>query len=310
LSTRSDFLQSARARLATLAGEFPFEPRALELDAGRMHYVDEGPRAAAPIVCVHGNPTWSFYFRRIVREFSPAHRVVAMDHLGCGLSDKPKAWSYRLADHAENLCALLAELELRDVTLVMHDWGGAIGMAAARRAPERIARLFITNSAAFRSSWMPARIRACRIPLLGPYLITHWNAFAGLAPRMAMHAPERLSDVARRGLLLPYDTPEHRIAIRRFVEDIPMRPSHPSWSELVRTEEALARFRELPTAIAWGERDWCFTPRLREEWQRRFPDARVTRIEHAGHYVFEEAPSEIETALSELLAVRACAVSS
>ena len=297
----SAFLEAARDRLAPVRAEYPFTSRVHHAHGSRLHYVDEGPRDAPPIVCVHGNPTWSFAFRRILRAFSTTHRVIAIDHLGCGLSEKPLEGEYTLARHAENLASLVRALDLRDVTLVMHDWGGAIGMGFARREPERVSRIFAMNTAAFRSASMPLRIRACRWPAIGPFLVQRLNAFAGLAPRMAMAHPSRLSPLAKRGLLLPYDTSEARIAIQRFVEDIPMSSAHPSWSELVAIEDALASFTDRPVSLCWGKRDWCFTPAFRAEWQRRFPAARVTRCDDAGHYLFEEAPEAIEQCLRELL---------
>ena len=262
----------------------------LELPAGRMHYEDAGPRGAETLLCLHGNPTWSYFYRRLVAAFADRWRVVAPDHLGCGRSDKPLDWSYRLADHVANLERLVLALDLREITLVLHDWGGAIGMGLARRHPQRIARLVILNTAAFPSARMPWRIRACRTPLLGPYLVRRWNAFAGMAPRMAVE--RKLPADVRAQFLAPYDTPAHRIAIQRFVEDIPMSPAHPSWSELAETERALAQFADRPACIVWGEKDWCFTGHFREEWMRRFPRAEVHKLERAGHWLLEDQPEE------------------
>jgi pimeloyl-ACP methyl ester carboxylesterase len=295
-------IRSTIERLAPIREEFPFTPRFHTVAGGRIHYVDEGPRDAEPIVCVHGNPTWSFAFRRIVRAFSRQHRVIAIDHLGCGLSDKPAQWDHHLADHAENLRSLCNALDLRRINIVLHDWGGAIGMGFARREPDRIARILALNTAAFPASQMPLRIRAARVPGIGPFLVRDMNAFAVLATRMALHDPARLTPIARRGLLLPYEDKGSRVAIQRFVEDIPMNASHRSWAELCATADALHQFDSRPVALCWGERDWCFTPAFRAEWERRFPRARVTRCADAGHYVFEEAPAEVERALSDLLA--------
>lgn len=128
---------------------YPFDSHFLDVDGGRMHYIDEGDADADPIVCVHGNPTWSFYWRRIAQEFKGTHRVVAMDHIGCGLSDKPQDWPYRLADHRDNLLRLIEHLDLKRVTLVVHDWGGAIGMGVAVRHPERFRRIVVMNTSAF-----------------------------------------------------------------------------------------------------------------------------------------------------------------
>lgn len=262
----------------------------LDLPAGKMHYEDAGPRGADVLLCLHGNPTWSYFYRGLVEGLCDRWRLVVPDHLGCGRSDKPLDWSYRLVDHVANLERLVQALDLREITLVLHDWGGAIGMGFARRHPERIARLVILNSAAFPSPRMPWRIRACRAPLVGPYLVRRWNAFAGLATHMAVE--RRLAPEVRERYLAPYDTPAHRIAIQRFVEDIPMSPAHPSWAELEETARSLARFTELPATILWGEKDWCFTPRFREEWMRRFPKAEVQRLEQAGHWLLEDEPQE------------------
>ena len=293
---------AAVGRLAPIRDEFPFEPRFHAVPSGRMHYIDEGPRDAPVIVCVHGNPTWSFAFRRIVKAFSDRYRVVALDHIGCGLSDKPADFEYTLENHALNLCSLVRALDLKHITLAMHDWGGAIGMSFARREPQRIAGLFAMNTAAFRSRRMPLRIRICRWPWIGPYLVLDWNAFAGLAPIYGVHDRKSLTFPVKRGLMLPYETKSSRRAIAEFIKDIPLSARHRSWDELVATETALSQFQALPTALCWGERDWCFTKAFRAEWERRFPAAVATRCKDAGHLVFEEAPVAVESALRALLA--------
>ena len=282
-----------RALPPELAREYPFASRRLQVDGGTLHYVDEGPRDAPVVLCVHGNPTWSFFYRRLVLGLRDAARVVAPDHLGCGLSDKPADWPYTLALHVANLERLVLALDLRDVTLVVHDWGGAIGFGLARRHPGRIARLVILNTAAFVSDRMPLRIRVCRTPLLGSLLVRRLNGFAGAATRMALARPARLSRAARAGLLLPYRSYADRIAVWRFVRDIPLAPGHPSWDELVAIDASLAGFADRPACIVWGERDWCFTPHFRAEWQRRFPAAEVHPLADVGHYLLEEAPETV-----------------
>jgi haloalkane dehalogenase len=278
---------------------YPFESHFLRIDGHALHYLDEGPRAAPPLLLLHGNPTWSFHWREVVAQFRRDFRVVAPDHLGCGLSDKPQAWSYRLADHVANLERLVAALELSEITLGVHDWGGAIGMGLATRQPERIARLVITNSAAFRSRRIPLRIALCRLPLLGPLAVRGLNAFARAALQMA--TAKGLAPAVAEGLLAPYASWSERVAIQRFVEDIPMQPGHPSWPTLVAIEDGLARLRDKPALILWGERDWCFTPAFREEWQRRFPRAQVERFDDAGHYVLEDARERVLVSLRRFL---------
>jgi len=284
-----------------LRAEYPFEARYLDVGAGSLHYLDEGPRGSdgGALLMLHGNPTWSFYYRSLIQAFSPSHRCVVPDHLGCGLSDKPQDWRYDLAGHIANLERLVEALDLRRITLVLHDWGGPIGMGFARRHPERIARLVVMNTAAFPSARCPLRIRVCRTPGIGPFLVRRLNAFAGMAPRMAV--AHRLSDTARRGLGLPYDSFAHRVAIARFVRDIPLTPAHPSYAEIEAIGAALPRFAGLPTCIVWGERDFCFTPAFREEWQRRFPAAEVHPLARAGHWLLEDAPSEVAAILRAFL---------
>jgi haloalkane dehalogenase len=239
---------------------------------------------------LHGNPTWSFFYRSLVRALSPEVRCIVPDHLGCGFSDKPAGWSYDLAGHIANLERLMLALDLRRITLVLHDWGGPIGFGFARRHPELIARLVILNTAAFPGK-APLRLRVCRAPGVGEFLVRRLNAFAGLAPRFA--AARRLSAGARRGLALPYRTAADRIAVARFVQDIPLSAADPSWKELCAIEASLQRFRALPTCIVWGERDFVFTPRFREEWERRFPQAEVHSLQDAGHWLLEDAPEEV-----------------
>ena len=142
----------ATERLAPIAEEYPFTPRFhAHPDGVVQHYVDEGPRTPAAALCLHGNPTWSFLWRNVIRTLSPRGRVVALDHIGCGLSDKPAHYGYRLEQHIANVERVVDALGLERITLIVHDWGGAIGMGFARRHPERIERIVVTNTAAFRS---------------------------------------------------------------------------------------------------------------------------------------------------------------
>lgn len=281
------------------AEEYPFESHFLPVAGGRLHYVDEGQGEV--LLCVHGNPTWSFAWRNVIRRFRDRYRVIALDHLGCGFSDKPQSYSYRLADHMANLQALIDHLQLRQITLVAHDWGGAIGMGVAGRRPDLFSRLILMNTGAFRSQAIPFRIAVCRWPLLGPLGVRGFNLFARAALSMAMEHPEKLTPAIRRGLLAPYGNWHDRVAIQRFVEDIPLRPSHPSYATLVEVETGLQRLQGHPLLLIWGERDWCFTPAFREEFQRRFPQAEALPLPHAGHYVFEDALPDVLTGMEGFL---------
>lgn len=295
----------AREVLGPLSGEHPFTPRFLAVRGHSMHHVDEGPGDAAGerpgvVLCVHGNPTWSFYWRRIVEALSPEARVVAPDHLGMGLSSRVPG-GVRLAEHVDGLVTLIDQLELDDITLVCHDWGGAIGFGAVLARRERFRSLVVTNTAAFPSSRIPRRIAACRIPLLGRVGVQGGNAFARAALHMTTARP--LAKSARDGLIAPYDGWANREQVWRFVKDIPMRPAHPSWAKLCEISDGLESLRGLPMEIVWGMQDWCFSPEFKSTWEQRFPEAHVTELADAGHYVNEDAPEAVIAAIRRVRAV-------
>lgn len=276
----------AALSVAGWRSEYPFASHWIETPAGKQHYIDEGQ--GRPLLFVHGNPTWSFYWRAAVAAARSSHRAIAIDHLGCGFSDKPQDWSYRLADHVDNLERLVLNLDLRDITLVVHDWGGAIGFGVATRHPERFRDFVVTNTAAFRAPKIPARIAVCRIPGLGALAVRGFNGFAGAATVMATE--RGLSPHARAGLLAPYDSWTNRIATLRFVEDIPTVPEHPSYATLATIEAGLPLLAGKPMRLVWGEKDWCFTPWFRTEFERHFPQALSFPLDDVGHYVMEDAP--------------------
>jgi haloalkane dehalogenase len=280
---------------------YPFASHFAKIDGFQYHYLDEGNGPA--LLMVHGNPTWSFYWRNLIPALRDRYRIIAVDHLGCGHSETPteSEYPYTLERRIENLRELVDRLELRNITLVAHDWGGAIGMGTATRMPERFSRFIFMNTAAFRSRRCPWRIRACRIPLLGRLAVQGGNLFARAALRMATEKPERLTAPLRRGLLAPYDSWHHRTAVYRFVQDIPLRPSHPTYATLREIEERLNLFRHHPMCLIWGMRDWCFSPHFLQRFQEYFPQAEVHPIEDAGHYVVEDAHERIIPILDSFL---------
>ncbi len=278
---------------------YPFESHFLPLDGLGYHYLDEGQ--GEPLLLMHGNPTWSFTWRELVKSFRGQRRVIVPDHMGCGLSDKPQRYDYRLARHVDNLRRLIERLDLRQITLLAHDWGGAIGLGAAVAEPERFSRFVLFNTAAFRSGRMPWRIRLCRTPLIGKLAVQGLNAFARAALFMAVEHRERMTPAVRAGLLAPYDCWAHRIATHRFVLDIPMRPGHPSYETLTEIEHGLATLRGRPVSFIWGMRDWCFTPWFLERFLEFFPGAEVHRLEDAGHYVIEDAHERIVPLIEKFL---------
>ena len=265
--------------------------RDFDRDGLRLHYIDEG--SGPPVVMLHGNPTWSFYYRHLVDDFRDSCRVIVPDHIGCGLSDKPddSRYDYRLASRVDDLVRLLDHLELdRDLTLVLHDWGGIIGMTFAALYPERIARIVVCNTMAFHKPAkknFPPALSLFRDSPLGSVMARGLNLFVRGTAWIGCKN-HRLPRVVRDAYASPYDSWANRIAIHRFVQDIPLRPSDPSYDLITRVQERLPLLESLPMMIAWGMKDFVFDAPILDEWLRRFPDAEVHRFPHAGHLVFED----------------------
>jgi len=271
--------------------DYPFQSHYFSRDKHRIHYVDEGHGDV--IVMVHGNPTWSFYYRRLIALLSKDHRVIVLDHMGCGLSDKPQDYNYCLQNHIDNLDALLQHLKIQSFSLVVHDWGGAIGMGVAAKRPESLQRAMVLNTAAFRSQRIPFRISVCRWPLIGEPLVRALNGFAGPAVWMAVR--KKLEKDTARAYLAPYDSWKNRVAVSAFVQDIPLSPEHPSYQTLLEVEQGLEKFQksQLPLLICWGGKDFCFNKHFYDEWCQRFPHAEAHYYPESGHYILEDAYDEI-----------------
>ncbi len=266
---------------------YPFAPRDFAALSGRMSYVDHGPRDGRPVLLLHGNPSWSFLWRDLIlRLAAQGRRVIAPDHVGMGLSARPDRF-LRLADRIADVEALLAHLGIGEFDLGVHDWGGAIGFGVAGRRPDRVGRILVTNTGAFLSERIPARIALCRDPLVGRFLVQGLNGFAWPATWMAVERP--LSPAAKAGFLAPYGSPAVRRAVADFVADIPMEPAHPTRSVLAGVEASLAGLKGKPMLLCWGMRDFCFDRSFLEGFRERFPDAQPLLFADAGHYVLEDA---------------------
>ncbi len=264
--------------------QYPFIPKRFSIGPHSLSYVDEGRGPA--VVMVHGNPSWSYLYRNVITALRGEYRCIAPDHIGCGLSDKPGNYPYRLQNHIDNLSRLLDHLQVERCVLVVHDWGGAVGMGWAGANQDRIAGLVVLNSAAFPSPRIPFRIRICRWPLIGSLLVRGMNGFAGPATFMAVE--NSMDTRVREGFLAPYDSWGSRVAIHRFIQDIPMQTRHPSWQALQTIAASLGGLRQKPMLILWGGSDFCFNRPFYEEWRRRFPKAEGRCFEQAGHYVLED----------------------
>ncbi|HEX6961669.1 MAG TPA: alpha/beta fold hydrolase [Lacipirellula sp.] len=293
--------ESEDERVGDWRALYPFGSRWMDLDGSRLHFLDEGPRdARRTLLFVHGNPTWSFHWRRLIERFRGEYRCVAPDHLGCGLSDLQQR-PLRLADHIANLRRLVEALELERVTLVAQDWGGAIGLGALLEERARFERIVLFNTGAFRPWFIPLRIRVCRWPVVGRLAVQGGNAFSRAALRMTLSRKRRLEPAVAAGYLAPYDSWARRAAVYQFVRDIPLSPEHPTWAVLGGIEDRLRELRDLPKLLVWGERDWCFTTECLDRFVEDWPEAEVLRLADVGHWVVEDAPEDAERALERFL---------
>ena len=268
---------------------YPFESNYLNIDGHKLHYIDEGTGPC--VVMVHGNPTWSFYYRNLIIELRKKFRVIVPDHMGCGLSDKPQRYPYKLKRHIQNLKALLDHLAVKETNMVVHDWGGMIGFGCAVEEPKRFKSFVILNTGAFRlpqPNNFPLTIAFCRLPAIGKLAVRVFNGFSRGAAMMATVAPE-VSQLEKEGLMAPYNSYSNRVAIHKFVKDIPLDPSHPSYETLLNIENRLSLFTNHPKQIIWGKQDFCFDDHFLREWKRIYPEANFLEIPEAGHYVLEDA---------------------
>jgi haloalkane dehalogenase len=278
--------------------------RDLDRAGQRLHYIDEG--SGAPVILLHGNPTWSFFYRHLLEALSPAHRVIVPDHIGCGRSDKPDdaLYDYTLESRVDDLDFLLDRLGLdRELTLVLHDWGGVIGMTFAARHPERIARLVVANTAAFHrpvGKSFPGALSCFRAPMVGGFLVRGLNLFVRGTSWIGCQE-RRLSRAVRDAYAAPYDSYAHRIAIHRFVQDIPLRVGDRSFERISWLQDRLCLLRAVPMLIVWGMRDFVFDAPVLDEWLRRFPEAEVHRFPRAGHLVFEDQRDAINGLVQSFL---------
>jgi len=290
--------------------DYPFSSHVFDSNGFRLHYLDEGPRDAEPLVMLHGNPTWSFYYRKLVGELSDRYRCIVPDHMGMGLSEKPRRdrYPYTLHSRIDDLERLLDHLQINQtLTLIVHDWGGMIGMGYAARHFDRIGRLIVLNSAAFHlpaTKKMPWRLSVCRRRRLGAILVRGFNTFCRAATSMSVM--NRLNSKVKAAYLAPYDSWYNRIAIHRFVQDIPLSPHDPSYNTVSRVEAGLNQLEDCPMLICWGMRDFVFDEHFLNEWILRFPRAQVNRFDHAGHYVLEDAGDEIASLVRQFLAQHTC----
>jgi len=286
----------------TFGGTFPFKPHYLTVNGVRLHYVDEG--SGEPIVMLHGNPTWSYLYRNFIPPLSKTHRCLAPDYMGFGRSDKPLDKPYTLRQHIENFTAFALGLDLREATLVMQDWGGPIGLGFATKHPDRIKRLVILNTWAFRlpeGTSLAPLLELFRQPHTGEALVQGLNLFVeGFFPA-GIHHKERISEELMRAYRSPFPDWNSRYGTLAFPRDIPVGEAHPSTPTMGEIQDALPKLADKPAVIIWGVHDPAIPPLLIDAWTQVFPNAEVHRLETASHFLQEDEPEQIVTYIQEFL---------
>lgn len=284
---------------------FPFKPKHINRNGLKYNYVDEGQ--GDPVVMVHGNPSWSFYYRNLIDALKGQYRCIAPDHIGCGLSDKPgdDQYTYTLKSRVDDLEALLDHLGVTEnITLVVHDWGGMIGMAWATRHPERVKQIVVLNTSAFHlpdTKRFPLGLWICRNTWLGTVLVRGFNAFARGAAWVGCKRnpmPKELRDA----YCAPYDSWDNRIATLRFVQDIPLRGHDPAYPIVTEVELKAKQFQNRPMLICWGLKDFVFDKHFLKLWTDQFPQAEVHRFADCGHYILEDAKDGVIGHIQRFLA--------
>ena len=282
----------------------PFQRNYIERNGHQYHYVNEGQ--GSPVVMVHGNPSWSFYYRNLVKALSKNHQCIVPDHIGCGLSDKPsdEGYDYTLTQRIDDLEALLDHLAVsEDITLVVHDWGGMIGLGYAARYPERIKRLVILNTGAFhlpKDKSFPFALWLGRNTALGTILVRGFNAFSAIASYIGVKR-QPMSHAIRQAYVAPFNSWQNRISTLRFIQDIPLKPHHRNYALVSDIANSLGHYDKLPVLICWGLKDFVFDKHFLAEWQQRFPLAQVHTFIDCGHYILEDASDEIIPLISDFL---------
>ena len=285
---------------------YPFTPKTFEVRPGlSMSYLDEGPRDGEVVVMLHGNPSWSYYWRNLVSGLSDKYRCIVPDHIGMGFSDKPEdsTYEYTLQSRVDDVSALLRHLGITGpVTLAVHDWGGMIGFGWALSHAQQVKRLVITNTAAFplpAAKKMPWQLSLGRDSQFGAFIIRAFNAFSSGASYQGVET--KMPADVRRAYVSPYNTWANRISTLRFMQDIPLQPGDKAWPLVAEAGRRLPEFADRPAFIGWGLQDFVFDKHFLDDFRAALPNAEVTAFEDAGHYVLEDKQAILVPAIRKFL---------
>jgi haloalkane dehalogenase len=284
--------------------DYPFTPNTFAQPNGlSQSYLDEGD--GDPVVMLHGNPSWSYYWRKLVLGLRDRYRCIVPDHIGMGLSDKPDDahYAYTLQSRVDDLERLLDSLRLGDnITLAVHDWGGMIGFGWALAHSARVKRLVVLNTASFplpAAKAMPWQLRLGRDSMVGAGLIRGFNAFADGATRFGV--VNKMPAAVRDAYNAPYDSWANRISTLRFVQDIPLSAKDRAWSLVEAAGQRLPSYADRPVFLGWGLQDFVFDKHFLDGFQRALPKAEQQVFADAGHYVLEDKADVLVPAIRSFL---------
>jgi haloalkane dehalogenase len=278
---------------------YPFESKFIETTAGRVHYVDEGPRGGQVVVLVHGTPSWSFEYRHLIPVLARTRRVIAVDHLGFGLSTRPEGFAYSPEAHTAVLGEVIDDLGLERFALVVHDYGGPIALPLAVAEPERVSSLVLLNSWMWHLAEDPKVAHAARFmsSWLGRFMYRWLNASLRLLMPLGYAVRSRLTPRIHAQYLAPFTA---RAARERVLWAL-ARALLASRESFERLWHARASLATIPSLIVWGKGDRALPPGALERLRQALPQARVQELPGVGHWPQEEAPEEVARLLDGFL---------
>lgn len=274
---------------------YPFTHRVAKLPRGHMHYVDEGQ--GHPVLFVHGTPTWSFEYRHVIQALRSKVRCIAPDHLGFGLSERPSGLAYTPEEHAANLRSFVDQLGLRDLTLVVHDFGGPIALPLALDEPSRVKRLVVLNSWCWPFEGEMEKRAKMAGGGLGRFLYRRMNASLKLIMPSAYGDRRKLTPQIHRQYLSVFPDADSREQVL-FALAQALTGSRGFYARLWERRGALAN---IPALVLWGMKDKAFPPNLLEKWREALPHARVVELAKSGHWPHEEEPERVVVELERFL---------
>lgn len=269
--------------------EYPFRSNFIDVKGQRMHYIDEGT-GDETVLMVHSGMCWSFFFRKIVRKLSDKRRVVVPDLIGYGLSEKSTSFGYTLEDHIDSLEELAEKLALNNITIVVHGWGATTGLGYAVRHSKKIKRVVALNGVAFIIPIVFGMWLLGRIYLLGLLLVRTSNRFM---KHFFKKTGRQVTPAIKQVYLMPYDSYQSRIAIHRFIQNIPVSKWHPSWMSMIHIQRKLHTLKDVPFYIIWAKWDRFLGSGVFNKWRKYLPDAEFISFERSDFFMFEDEESEL-----------------